>query len=653
MPLPKLLLPLLLGASAPIDAPVTQATLFGDRAHVVRTAKVKVDGTGSFVFPPLPDGVDPASLRLDATGARVSRIDVRNLDEAPFARDEARELLNALDALDDRIRLAEQERSSAQQVLSMLARSRPTLAPAEHGRPTPKLETKGWLASLQLERAWMEKLQLRIRERNERLELLAEERLPLMQKARNLQARRRHGLEVTAQLTGTAEATLQLRYATTGARWTPAYVLTWRPDRGQLEVALSAWAQQTTGEDWNGAAFTFSTALPALSTALPELSVWRLGEKERFIPTPVPQRPPLPPAPPRPLPPVPVFDEEPLLRAALDQRIAAAPADRGGTGRKWITDFAKDTRDSSSVFAPAAPPPPPMPSPAAMAPRREAKRAREQMKAEAPAEREEMAASAVMDDEVRVVSEATSSKPGSLFGGSSASFTPTATFGLLPPGGWRMPALAPDAPAALAGGYDLAFPALRPERLPASGELRKVPLRIDHWPVSVERRLFPALGEEAYLVAEVKNPSREPLPGGPAVLFVGADPSGEARLGFMPPGEAMTVPLGIDRAITPQRRVDVSQEKKGLLGGDELTRYVVTTEVANPHKEPVQLRIADQWPLSRDEKVEVKLEGSTPLAVQDQERGVLTWALTLPPGQKAQVSFTYSIRRAKELRLRP
>ena len=39
--------------------------------------------------------------------------------------------------------------------------------------------------------------------------------------------------------------------------------------------------------------------------------------------------------------------------------------------------------------------------------------------------------------------------------------------------------------------------------------------------------------------------------------------------------------------------------------------------------------------------------------VQDRDRGVLTWALTLPAGQKAQVSFTYSIRRAKELRLRP
>src|SRR5947209_2061476 len=52
---------------------------------------------------------------------------------------------------------------------------------------------------------------------------------------------------------------------------------------------------------------TLSTAIPASVRALPDVLTWKIGEKERFIPTPWrADRPPPPPAPPPMPPPIPM-----------------------------------------------------------------------------------------------------------------------------------------------------------------------------------------------------------------------------------------------------------------------------------------------------------------------------------------------------------
>jgi hypothetical protein len=81
-------------------------------------------------------------------------------------------------------------------------------------------------------------------------------------------------------------------------------------------------------------------------------------------------------------------------------------------------------------------------------------------------------------------------------------------------------------PAALAGGYDLIYKAAGPETVASGKGARRVALFSRSFPVKVERRVFPDLQPEAaYLVAELANPTGQPLPGGEAKLFVGADPA--------------------------------------------------------------------------------------------------------------------------------
>jgi uncharacterized protein (TIGR02231 family) len=210
----------------------------------------------------------------------------------------------------------------------------------------------------------------------------------------------------------------------------------------------------------------------------------------------------------------------------------------------------------------------------------------------------------------------------------------------------------PRLPAALAGGYALAFTAPHRETVLSGKGERRVPLFTETWPVQVERKLFPALTSNAYLAAELRSPSRQVLPGGEAQLFVGADPAGTARLSLVSPGEPFTLPLGVDSAVRPVRNVQVFTEEKGLLGKDELSQYQVTLEVANPYPVPLPVRLYDQWPLSRDEHVEVELVRTQPApTAQDPVKGTLEWRLTIPASGKAEVSFVYTLRHPKGWRL--
>ncbi len=324
---------LVLLAAAPaqaVDAPITAVTVFSDRARVTRSAVVTLTGRQQVALPLLGERVESGSIRLHSRNADVQTVDLRWVvgDEA-FPRDEAREILAALDALDTDIARTRRDHGlhAGFDLLSLLDPAIPSLnAP----RPAPKLGAGGWRPVIAFARSWSEKQQARLRQLEERLRELGEKRNELATRARRLGAeRRRGGWQVTGTVTGSGRATLELTYMVAGARWYPSYDVLLDPSTQKVQVGFAGLVSQETGEDWNEALLTLSTAVPATTTAFPRLFTWKVGERERFIPKPRAPAEPVPPPPPT----VPLAreagDDVGQLRQQLLARAAAAPTTGG------------------------------------------------------------------------------------------------------------------------------------------------------------------------------------------------------------------------------------------------------------------------------------------------------------------------------------
>lgn len=651
----------LLGAlvlAAAVDAPVTEVTVFTDQARVVRTAKVSVTGTTSVELPPLRDPIDPSSVQVEAQGAEVRRVDIERIEPEKLRTAEAKALLAEIDKVDQELARLSLEQNALSTQRDDLTRVTPTLLPADPLKPTPKLNAAGWAAGAQFASDQLGKVQQRIRAGEQQLKKLNEQRALLLEKAEKLgNPETTAGWKVVAQLAANGAATLTMTYVVRNAQWSPAWDLQLVPESNSVNLSLAGVVSQATGEDWTNASLVLSTAIPNAAIEVPKLYTWKIGVADRFIPTPTPRYDVIQPAPP--LPPVSTArTEEDLVRARLAQLGVSAGEEGGVTGGvlggvvggkmdfsgqsvqgdlvRPDSDYRMKERAKKAYPAAKPPPPPPRPAP--------------QYAPSAPAAAPAMPEDAEEMDEPapRAFVETTTVSRGS---SESKPPQPVSTFSLAPPPAWRPPSYGSDSPVTLAGGYDLAFPSLQKETVESAKGARRVALWSAQWPVSVERKLFPALTKDAFLVAELKNPSKQVLPGGGAQLYVGADPAGTARLKLVSPGEAFTLPLGIDRALRPVRNVQLVEATQGVFSKEEVGTYTVTIELANPYPAPIAVRIYDQWPLSDQKDVTTKLLETKPTATQTANSGGLEWRVTLKPKEKTTFSFKYELRRPKDWKL--
>jgi hypothetical protein len=608
--------------------PVTDVTVFSDRARVTRSGALAVSGDKKLELAVLVDTVDASSVNVEVSGAELLAVELNRLEDEQLPVGEARALLTQLEENGDALAKVQRETAALEAEATALNALAPQVPQGDPLKPAPKLSPSGWTAAVTFAADQLGRAQTRARELHLKQQDLEDKRAELVKKAQLLGgAQRRTGLRVVASVRGSGQARFAVTYMALRARWYPSYDVQLQPDTGKVQVSFAGLVSQETGEDWSDAALTLSTAVPSQSAEFPRLLTWKIGAKERFIPTPSPASEQV--QPPPPLPPlIPVAREEDALRGKLAQAGALPPPEpekpkvgvyepRKQAKQRPAREFDESGAKTRAFGGAPASAPPPV---AAAAPDYDR---------------------AYKSEEVSVLASA----PGSMR--SSGPSYRTTGFSLAPPPGYQRPAFAGDLPAAAAGGYDLSWPSLQKETVQSGKGSRRVALFTQTWPVTTERKLYPALFAESFLTAELKNPAAWPLPAGLAHLYVGADPAGTAQLKLASPGETFTLPLGIDRALKPVRNVKVVDAEHGIISKDDVSEYTVSIQLANPYRAPVAVRIYDQIPVTSDKEVEVKLVETKPQANVDSVRGHLEWRLTLAAGQKTELSYRYTLKRPK------
>lgn len=668
---------------AAAQAPITSVTIYSDQARVVRTASVAPADSQVVEFPLLHGTVDVATIRVEATGAQVQRVDLESVDAEMFFGDAARKAWEEVEKLKDRIAVATAAREARDQQIDELKKLTPAAQKDELGRPAPRLDASGWAMATQFVAARIARLQLERGQLSTELAKLELDRARATKEAERLGSNRiAGGVRVRAVVKSEGNARVMLSYETAAARWSPAYELQYLPDRGQVVLAFSGLVSQESGEDWEGARLTLSTAHPTRFERAPELLAWRIGQADRFIPTPTPVQLRVEPAPALGAePPAEKQAQASLGGVRSHQGLALAAPQASGKVVGTVVD-ASTNEPLADIVVSASSPQLQIPlgavtdrsgnytftqlSPGTYSFRFE-KEAYKPYGREFRLEANEalrlnvqLLPESLMAQEVVVAGKPPVIEQGAVQRGlpisSNFASAPQARhaetgIGLGPPQAYRGPPPAAQPSPAEVAGLDLAFASAHPETVLSGKGTLRVPLTTETWPVTVARKAFPALSPQTYLVARLKSPAKGVLPGGPVALSVGTDPAGTAELPIMRPGEDLTLPLGVDRALRPIRNVQLVLAEEGVFSKDDASEYRVTLEMANPYRIPVAVTFVDQVPLAHGDNIKVSLLETKPWAREDKETGRLEWDLVLPPSGKTTASFRYRVVRPKGWKL--
>jgi uncharacterized protein (TIGR02231 family) len=172
-------------------------------------------------------------------------------------------------------------------------------------------------------------------------------------------------------------------------------------------------------------------------------------------------------------------------------------------------------------------------------------------------------------------------------------------------------------------------------------------LRLDATPeyFTVPKRLA-----VAFLTAKVVNSSDFPLLAGPMNVFLDGTFVATSGLRTVMAGEKFDLALGADEGISVKhRRVNRFTEDTGLTNSGKRITYEYLITVQNHKPTAERVIVADQLPLSRNEKIAVRQLAPAAGDLKPGDDGSLKWTLDLKPGETRELTVKFAVEYANDV----
>lgn len=186
-----------------------------------------------------------------------------------------------------------------------------------------------------------------------------------------------------------------------------------------------------------------------------------------------------------------------------------------------------------------------------------------------------------------------------------------------------------------------------PYTIPSDGQNHMVGVQEKELSSSYKYYCTPKLDLDAFLFAQVTGWEGLNLLAGPAYIYFEGTYVGESLLDLTGIGDTLDISLGRDQGVTVQRTKRKDFCTKQVLGSKRVESVGWEIAVRNNKPQPVDLVITDQYPVPVRSEIEVKLDESSGAAVKE-EKGFLTWKVTVEPRTNQKWNFGYSVKVPKE-----
>ena len=262
-------------ADIAVTLPIDSVIVYRDSAIVTRAGNAQVPaGEHRLVVRGLPDGLDPATLRLSARSAslKLGGIEVQRIIEGDLVNANERTLTLKLRDIADARAAIEDDITSAQAQLKLLEGV--INAPAGYGEHAPKIEPNavgGLLTTVGTSDAAARQ---RIRNAKIQLRTLDEQSEKIRADLAKIATSRKATTELRATLHASADssASFSVEYQVNNVSWSWQYEARLDTQKKSVALVRQAELQQGTGEDWSNIELTISTSQPSLNATTPPLA---------------------------------------------------------------------------------------------------------------------------------------------------------------------------------------------------------------------------------------------------------------------------------------------------------------------------------------------------------------------------------------------
>lgn len=183
-----------------------------------------------------------------------------------------------------------------------------------------------------------------------------------------------------------------------------------------------------------------------------------------------------------------------------------------------------------------------------------------------------------------------------------------------------------------------------PATLPSDNSVQRVAITTAKLPATLQYQSTPALRETAYLTAEASNNTEFPFLAGTLNTFLDDAFVAASAMKAVMPGEKMELAMGADDGISIKRQlVNRFTESTGFSGNGKRVTYEYKITVKNNKATKEQVTFKDRLPVSRNEKIEVKLLSPADRDIKREDDGVLAWNWELEPGKSRDTTLKFSV----------
>lgn len=206
------------------------------------------------------------------------------------------------------------------------------------------------------------------------------------------------------------------------------------------------------------------------------------------------------------------------------------------------------------------------------------------------------------------------------------------------------------------GMFDHRYEAAGRADVPSDGRVHRVGVQTAACNVLIGWRSVPSESLEVYREANVVNPFNTALLGGPVDVYLDGSLLAETKAQRIDKGGVLWCGMGVDDRVKIARNVRADEESAGLLGGSLAVTHTVSIELSSTIKDPIKVKVLERVPVTDDKNIEIKLLKINPQAqAYDQAnrgnpiRGGYQFEAAVTGGAKANLEVVYKLVFASKL----